>query len=162
MNVCKVQKIQGEYYPPLEKVKVSHKRVVKNFKKVKGFETLTEPKSRLNTILKSKLIGSQTYASEETKPYDSQDASPQTSNSSGSDGNNDKTQLPATASIGQNLLNLTSLKIAKSEVEQNQDNSLNDFYIDPECFLLLGLLYCPDPHKQRPNIFYSLLKSKID
>lgn len=32
--------------------------------------------------------------------------------------------------------------------------------IDAECFMLLGLLFCPDPHKVRASIFYSLLQSR--
>ena len=32
--------------------------------------------------------------------------------------------------------------------------------IDPECFLILGLLYCPDPQKVRASVFYSLLQSR--
>jgi hypothetical protein len=42
----------------------------------------------------------------------------------------------------------------KKKIEGKKD------YLDPECLMLLGLLYCADPNKLKAGIFYSMLGSK--
>ena len=74
MGACKVNKVDDEYVPPLTQTDLYLRRVVKYFKKVKGFQSLADSESPLNTILKSKLISHQTFATSQVskQPYDSQ------------------------------------------------------------------------------------------
>lgn len=42
LSACKVQKINDEYVPPLPQADLYNRRVVKYFKKVRGFEDLSD------------------------------------------------------------------------------------------------------------------------
>lgn len=74
LGACQVTKVGGEYVPPLAQTDLYLRRVVKYFKKVKGFQSLADNQSILKSIFRSKLISSQTYqvASQSKQPYDSQ------------------------------------------------------------------------------------------
>ena len=64
MKAGKIQKIDDEYVPPLPQADLYLRRVVKYFKKVRGFEALKDKDSPLCSILKSKLISFQTFATQ--------------------------------------------------------------------------------------------------
>ena len=135
MAVAQIQKINNEYQPTLRSQPCRFSRIVKYFKAIDEFKGLQNPQSRLSAILKSSFLSSQTYHSQKQQ--------------------NDE------------VLSFTADYDEESKCESVKSSSVrstNTFYgseqytLDTECFLLLGLLFCRDRKSQKASIFYSILK----